>query len=267
MDFAALERSAWADGSVARAYADHFLSATAPTVPPLLRAAEVAPGRRVLDLACGPGTVSDVLVRAGASVVSADLSSPMLGLARSRLGPGPSIVRGSALRLPFPSGTFDSLACNFGLLHFPEPGRALHEGARVLRRGGVAAWSVWGPDGALFKIIPAALDALDLHPELPPAPGFFRYATGTTFEEDLRSAGLTPLPTLHLSYRVPIRSAEAFWTMFREGSARTRAGLALLGPADERRVRDEVDRRLGEFRRGPVLELPASVVIGRGRRD
>ena len=267
MDFAALERSAWTDGSVARAYTDHFLPAVAPTILPMLQAAEVAPGRRVLDLACGPGTVSDALVRAGASVVSADLSGPMLDLARSRLGPGSSIVRGSALRLPFPSGTFDSLACNFGLLHFPEPGRALHEGARVLRRGGVAAWSVWGPDGDLFRIIPAALEALDLHPELFPAPSFFRYATGTTFEEDLRSAGLTPLPTLRLTYPVPIRSSQAFWTMFREGSARTRAGLARLGPADERRVRDEVDGRLRAFRRGPILELPATVVIGRGRRD
>ncbi len=74
-------------------------------------------GRRVLDLACGPGRHARAMVKLGAAVVGFDLSMPLLRRARRCLSDPPRLVRGDMRCLPFAPHSFDmvvNLFTSFG---------------------------------------------------------------------------------------------------------------------------------------------------------
>ena len=123
-----------------------------PWVPGLLDRAELRPGERVLDIACGTGVVSRLAARRVApdgTVTGLDLNESMLAVARRLpLPPGLTIDwrQGSALALPFVDGAFDVAFCQQGLQFFPDRLKALGEMRRVLTPTGRVALSVWtGP--------------------------------------------------------------------------------------------------------------------------
>jgi demethylmenaquinone methyltransferase/2-methoxy-6-polyprenyl-1,4-benzoquinol methylase len=91
----------------------------------------------VLDLACGTGDFSLLIKqhRPGSRPVAADLTEPMLRLARKR---GlPSAVCGDACSLPFANCTFDAVFVGYGLRNFPDLNKAVREIERVTRPGGL----------------------------------------------------------------------------------------------------------------------------------
>ena len=94
----------------------------------------------VLDLPCGTGRFTELLLQGGRRVVSADRSLPMLRAARERTGAGTqSTVCCDAERLPFADRSFDLVLSIRFLFHVPRGLRAdiLREMARVSR-----AWVV-----------------------------------------------------------------------------------------------------------------------------
>ena len=114
------------------------------------------PGERALDLCGGTGDLALDLARAGASVVCADFSWPMLVGARPKLaGAGPGAVRlllADALRLPFADGSFDLLTIAFGLRNLRTVEEGLGEMRRVLRPGGrLGILEFSTPPGALLR--------------------------------------------------------------------------------------------------------------------
>ena len=124
-----------------------FAHVTMHFMPFLLRAAHVAPGMRVLDIATGTGLSAEAALAAvgpTGHVTAADISPAMVGKARERLGKAPnvsvSVEDGQALS--FSDASFDAVWCNLGLMFFPDPARGLLEIRRVLRAGGRAAVSV-----------------------------------------------------------------------------------------------------------------------------
>jgi ubiquinone/menaquinone biosynthesis methyltransferase len=99
--------------------------------------AGLAPGARVLDLACGTGDFSRLVAERvpGAKIVAADLTPEMLRFAKSA-GAG-AVLCADAMRLPFEDGCFDAVFVGYGLRNFPKLGEAVREIRRVLRPGGV----------------------------------------------------------------------------------------------------------------------------------
>jgi ubiquinone/menaquinone biosynthesis C-methylase UbiE len=89
-------------------------------------------GEKVLDLGCGPGRGLTALARRGAHAVGLDYSPDMLQGA-SQIAP---VTRGSAVALPFKSGSFDAILCSNSFHHYPEPLACLREMRRVLKKGG-----------------------------------------------------------------------------------------------------------------------------------
>ena len=122
-------------------YDEAFAHVTAYFMPFLLRAAGVAPGMRVLDIATGTGLSAEAALTAvgpAGQVTAAHVSAAMAAKARERLADAPnvsiSVEDGKAL--PFPDESFDAVLCNLGLMFFPDPMRGLMEFRRVLSSGG-----------------------------------------------------------------------------------------------------------------------------------
>lgn len=111
----------------------------------VLNAADVQPGDRVLDVACGTGILArEAALRVGESgtVAGVDPGSGMLAVAKE-LGPGIEWKEGTAESLPYPDASFDAVVSQFGLMFFSDRGRALGEMLRVLKPGGRLAVAVW----------------------------------------------------------------------------------------------------------------------------
>jgi demethylmenaquinone methyltransferase/2-methoxy-6-polyprenyl-1,4-benzoquinol methylase len=99
--------------------------------------ASVPKGARVLDLACGTGDFSQLVLRAvpSARVVAVDLTQEMLRICRR--GGRAEVVCGDAAALPFVDGVFDCVFIGYGLRNFPDLNAALEEIHRVTRPGGI----------------------------------------------------------------------------------------------------------------------------------
>lgn len=113
---------------------------------------------RVLDLCCGTGDMSFVAEELGAaSVVGADFTLPMLGVARRRAAGRPrrpAFVAADALRLPFADASFDAITVGYGLRNVADPRAALAEMRRVLAPGGRAVVLDFGkPDNPVASAI------------------------------------------------------------------------------------------------------------------
>jgi len=106
-----------------------------------------ASAREALEIAAGTGRLTrrllDVLA-SDAVVVATDLNEPMLVEARAQIVD--SRVRwqaADAQALPFPAGSFDLVACQFGLMFMPDKLLAVREMRRVLRASGALLVNVW----------------------------------------------------------------------------------------------------------------------------
>ncbi|HEY7640367.1 MAG TPA: methyltransferase domain-containing protein [Steroidobacteraceae bacterium] len=137
----------------------------------MLSLAALAPGEKVLDLACGTGLVTlaaAASVGPGGSVLGTDLSGQMIEVARERAraqrATNVQFERMDAETLDFPDATFDVVLCSLGLMYLPDPQRAVREWRRVLKPGGRVAIGVWGKRAncgwsPVFPIVEAEVDS------------------------------------------------------------------------------------------------------------
>jgi ubiquinone/menaquinone biosynthesis C-methylase UbiE len=94
------------------------------------------PGKRILDIGCGSGTLAKRLAEDGAAVTGIDPGAAALEKARSAV-PEARFEAASADALPFPAASFDGAVMLNALHHVPDPAAALAEAARILAPGGV----------------------------------------------------------------------------------------------------------------------------------
>ena len=146
-------------GPAAEAYAVSQVHARGASLARLVELAEVGPGLRCLDVAMAAGHTALALAAAGASVVGVDLTPEMLGVAR-RLAAERGLTEvefrlGDAEALPLADASFDRVTCRIALHHFPNPGQAAREMARVLKPGGrlILVDNIVPPDPAAAAFI------------------------------------------------------------------------------------------------------------------
>ena len=94
-----------------------------------------APGVQILDIAAGPGSSSEPLHKAGATVFATDFSEGMLAVGR-KSRPYLNFSKADALNLPFEANRFDVVTISYGLRNTADYPKALAEALRVTKPGG-----------------------------------------------------------------------------------------------------------------------------------
>jgi ubiquinone/menaquinone biosynthesis C-methylase UbiE len=104
--------------------------------------------RQVLETAAGTGVLTRALAQRlpeDARITATDLSRPMLDRAAAGSPHDHRITwqQADAAALPFEDRRFDAVACQFGVMFFPDKARAFSEARRVLQPGGAFFFNVW----------------------------------------------------------------------------------------------------------------------------
>jgi SAM-dependent methyltransferase len=134
------------------------VSTTGPAVR-LVRHARIRAGQRVLDVACGTGVVAVTAARVGARVTGLDLTPELIARARENskiAGMEIDWHEGDVEKMQFADATFDVVVSQYGHIFAPRPEVAVGEMLRVLKPGGVIAFSTWPPElfiGRMFVLI------------------------------------------------------------------------------------------------------------------
>jgi ubiquinone/menaquinone biosynthesis C-methylase UbiE len=204
----------------------------------------IAPGDRVLDVACGTGIVSRLArerVGETGTVVGVDLSPAMLAVAR-KVAPGVDLREGDAASLPLDDDEkFDVAVCHQGLQFVPDKTAAAGQMHRALAAGGRLAVATWRPDGEL-PLIPELRRVAEQH--LGPIVDM-RHSFGETepLESLLMDAGFRDVAAKTLSRRVRFADASLFLRL-------NTMALVGMSPASKEMGEDErgriVDAIIGE---------------------
>ena len=142
----------------------------APIHDRIVEALGLAPGVRLLDVACGTGGVALRAARAGADVVGIDISADQLAKARRAAQDEGLAIRfdeGDCQQVPYGDAEFEAVASAFGAIFAPDHRRVADELARVCRPGGRLVLTAWPKDewsdvneraGRTFPEVPDARD-------------------------------------------------------------------------------------------------------------
>mgnify|MGYP006280666561 CR=1 FL=1 len=242
-----------------------------PAQDRVLEWADLQPGDRVLDVACGTGLVTrpaaDAVGPEG-TVVATDLSEGMLDLgreaARKRGVTNVSFAHMDAEDLDVPDRAFDVALCSLGLMYVPDPDQALQEMHRSLAPGGRIAVAVWGRRSQCgwADVFPI----MDRRVKSEVCPLFFQLGTGDRLAETMRSSGFVDVEMdrfpVSLDYETSESACEAaFW-----GGA---VALAWRKFDEEQRkgARAEYLTSIEPYRNGDGgYAIPGEFVVARGVR-
>jgi ubiquinone/menaquinone biosynthesis C-methylase UbiE len=263
-----IQRYGW--DAAASHYDASWQSQLRPAQRRLLDVANLKPGERVVDIACGTGLVTlpaaDAVGTEG-EVLAVDLSDDMVSMLQARLDQGPyehvRVARMDAEALGIPNGSFDAALCSLGLMYVPNPEQAAREMHRVLAEGGRAVAVVWGRRdqcgwAEIFPIVDRRVSS-DV------CPLFFQLGTADTLQQTFEQAGFQVDSSERFSVDLHFNSPDAacdaaFW-----GGAVALAWRKFDEPTREA-ARSEYLDSIDQFRDGDGYAIPGEFVVVAGRR-
>ncbi len=175
--------------------------------------AHLRPGLDVLDLGCGPGTITiDLAARvAPGRVLGVDSSAEVVEQARALGAAGVEFAVGDVYALDLPAASFDVVHAHQVLQHLSDPVACVAEAARVLRPDGLLA--VRDSDYAGFFWAPAnpLLDRwLELYHQLT-ARNRAEADAGRHLPAWVRAGGFTDLTVTSSSWTFADPAGRAWW--------------------------------------------------------
>ncbi len=266
VEYIEFEREGW--GAHIEGYDNTFGAVTRQTVQATLDAANVSERARLLDICCGPGMLSAAAVKRNAKAVGLDFPG-VVALAR-KLVPGAEFQSGDATALPFADNSFDAVVCGYGIMHVPDPEKALQEMLRVLRPGGRVALSVWdneGPISGLGLIYKVVQDHANLDVPLPHGPNIFQFSTIEKMRNALSKVGFTRVEATRFAQDWRLKSGRQFFDAVHEGTVRTRAVLAAQTDDVIAKMIAHFEQALAGLRTSDGgFNLPMPAIIGSGAK-
>jgi SAM-dependent methyltransferase len=203
------------------------------------------PGLRWLDVGCGNGAFTEMLVEryAPVSVHGIDPSEAQLAYARSR--PSLRIAQfrqGDAMSLPFPDDMFDVAVMPLVIFFVPDPAKGVAEMARVVGPGGIVAAYAWDMLGGGFpyNALWTEMRAMGGAVPLPPSPGASRI---DAMRDLWITAGLHAVETRELTVQRTFADFDDYWTTILGGPS-TGRGLATMASEDLALLKTRMHARL-----------------------
>jgi SAM-dependent methyltransferase len=206
--------------------------------PQLADLAGVRRGQRVLDVGCGPGSLTAELVKrlGPAAVAAVDPSQPFVAAARAR-NPGATVLLASAEQLPFPDHAFDAALAQLVVHFMSDPVAGLAEMARVTRRDGVVAACVWDHAGGQGPLSLFWQVARELDPEVDDESLLAGTRQGH-LGELFAAAGLREVEETILSAGLEHPSFDEWWEPFTRGVGPAGSYAASLDPERQAELRE-----------------------------
>jgi SAM-dependent methyltransferase len=191
------------------------------------------PKLRWLDVGCGNGAFTEMLVErcAPASVEGLDPSSEQLAYARLRpLLREVQFRQGDAMALPFPDRTFDAAVMPLVIFFLSDPAMGIAEMARVVTGGGLVTAYAWDMAGGGFPYdtLLREMRNMGLDVPAPPSPEASRTET---LQALWMGAGLEAISTNEIVVRRTFADFNDYWSTVL-GSASAGAQLRALSPED-----------------------------------
>jgi len=226
---------------------DRFMGRySALLAPQLADLGGVESGQRVLDVGCGPGSLTSELVkRVGASAVSAVDPSEQLASAARERHPGVDVRLAPAEDLPFADGEFDAALAQLVVHFMADPVRGLAEMARVTRAGGVVSACVWDHAGEQTPLAPFWRAAHEVDPDLEDESELAGAREGH-LGELFRQVGLRNVEETALPIHVDHETFEAWWEPFTLAVGPAGSYFAQLEPEQQRQIEERCRAEVGE---------------------
>jgi SAM-dependent methyltransferase len=229
--------------------------------PQMADLAGIQRGLRALDVGCGPGALTSVLVeRLGADAVAAvDPSEPFVEAARAR-HPGVDVRRATAEALPFPDASFDAALAQLVVHFMTDPVAGVTEMARVTRPGGAVVASVWDHAGGLGPLGLFWSAARELDSTAVDESNLAGAREGH-LAELFAAAGLRDIESTTLYADLELPSFDEWWDPFTRGVGPAGAYVTSLDPARRDALRERCRAKLPD---GPFT-MPARAWAATGR--
>jgi SAM-dependent methyltransferase len=253
---------------VAQGYDKATAMVTSQVNDAILDAVGAGPGISLLDVACGPGWLSAAAVKRGAIVTALDFAENMVAIARLRC-PEADIQNADAENLPFQTGRFDAVVCSLGILHLPNPEKAVAEAHRVLKPGGRYAFTCWTPPASnpFFGLVLGSVQKHgNMNVNLPAGPPLFRFGELTECEKVLRAAGFTSVSVTELPMMWPFSTPEDVVPAVVASTARIGPILAMQTPEQRRNIESAITDGAKKYTTARGVEIPTAVLLAVGQR-
>jgi len=272
-------RQEWTEGSQAWRKWDaglHVMSVSATEA--IVEALQVGPGMQVLDLAGGTGEPALTLASAvspGGHVTATDLVPEMLAVSQGKaVSQGLQNItfqQADAENLQFPDAAFDRVTCRFGVMFFPNVGKALGEIHRVLKPGGRAAFAVWGPfpkNPYMTATIGVLMKYVQLPPPDPDAPNPFRFAQSGSLSSALTRAGFRNVQEdeRQIPWTWPGPPEEAYQASQELAAPAFRRLRGSLPPEQYEQVQAEILEAVRSYYDGQQVNFTATMIFATAQR-
>ncbi len=235
-----------------------------PLAPLFADAAGVARGMRVLDVGCGPGALTGVLVeRLGVDHVAAVDPSPAFLAECAARHPGVEARQGSAEVVPFPEAAFDGVLSQLVLHFVSDPGRCAAELRRVVRPDGTVAACVWDFAEGMEMLRLFWDAALALDPDAPDEARVLRFGREGEIAALFTGAGLTDVTETTLEVTSVYAGFDELWDAFLAGVGPAGSYCVALPDGHRDALRAELRRRLGSPAGGFGLRALARAAVAR----
>jgi SAM-dependent methyltransferase len=250
---------------ISRKAYDAFMGRYADRLAPRLIAfAGVQPGERVLDVGCGPGSLTEALgeLVGPENVAAVEPSEPFAAAAADRV-PAADVQVGAAESLPWPSDTFDVALSQLVVNFMSDADAGVAEMRRVVHPGGTVASCTWDYSGGMTMLRTFWDAALSLDPETPDEARTMRYNDPERLRELWLRVGLEAVETDALVVEASYRDFDDYWDPFTAGVGPGGAYTLSLDPDRRAALREECRRRLGDPDGAFTLSAKAWAVKGR----
>lgn len=261
-----VQRYGWDKASVY--YESSWQNQLKPAQDKLVEMANLQPGEKIIDIACGTGLVSfpaaEILGKKGV-ILGTDISDKMVEicnrLAKEKNNPNLNFKRMDAEELNVSDNEYDAALCALGMMYFPDPLKALREMFRVIKPGGRAIAAVWGQRdkcgwAEIFEIV-------DRRVSSEVCPMFFNLGNPNVLELNFKAAGFSDIITERLKSPLIYNSDEEAY-----GAAFSGGPVALaynkFGEDVKKQVHQEYLDSIRPFKKGKGYAVPGEFVVTRG---